>query len=84
MPPGFPLQILDHDAGEHDHLCVYVVKNLAVGEIQAVRDIGGDPRLGGRMISSGSQFGRKTVAWKTIPKSLCAARELIVPVLLCL
>lgn len=45
MPPGFPLQVLDHDAGEHDHFRIDVIEDLAVGEVQAVGDVGGDPCL---------------------------------------
>lgn len=43
MPPGFPLQVLDHDAGEHDHFRIDVIEDLAIGEVQAVGDVGGDP-----------------------------------------
>lgn len=45
MPSGLPLQVLDHDAGENDHFRVDVIEDLAVGEVQAVGDIGGDPCL---------------------------------------
>ena len=45
MPPGFPLQVLDHDAGEHDYFRVDVIEDLTVGEVQAVGDVSGDPCL---------------------------------------
>lgn len=45
MPPSLPLEVLHHDTGEHDHLCVDVVENLAVGEVESVGDICGDPCL---------------------------------------
>ena len=31
MPPGFPFQVLDHDAGEHDHFRVNVIEDLTIG-----------------------------------------------------
>lgn len=45
MPPGFTWHVLDHDAGENDHLRVNIVKNLSVGEIESVSDVGRDPSL---------------------------------------
>ena len=45
MPSCFPLQVLDHDAGEYDHLCINVVENLPVREIEPVGYVGRDPGL---------------------------------------
>ena len=45
MPPGFTWHVLDHNAGENDHLRVDVIKNLSVGEIESVGDVLRDPCL---------------------------------------
>ena len=45
MPPGFAWHVLDHDAGKNDHLCVDIVKNLSVREIEPIGDVGRDPCL---------------------------------------
>ena len=48
VPPSLSFQILDHDAGQHDHFRVDVVKNLPVREVQAIGDIGRVPCLEGQ------------------------------------
>lgn len=45
MPPRFPLQVLDHDTRENDHFRVNIVEDLAVGKVQPVSDVCGDPGL---------------------------------------
>lgn len=43
MPSSLPLQVLDHDAGEHDHFCVDGVEDAVIGEVEAIGYIGRDP-----------------------------------------
>ena len=43
MPTSLPLQVLDHDPGENHEFRINGVKNTVVGEIEAVRDFGGNP-----------------------------------------
>ena len=45
MPSSFTLQVLDHNAGEHNHFRVDVIEDLTVGEVQAISDVGRYPCL---------------------------------------
>ena len=67
MPPCLSLQILDHDAREHNKLGINAIQDCMIGEIQAVSYLDGKPSFTEMLVRKCHQVQL------CLRKSLCAA-----------